>query len=308
VTSLKDRQRAAARARLEREMAERAKVAQKRRQRGAVIGAAVAVVLVIGIVVWIVAASGGKKATPAAGSSSSPSASAAPVSCQWVPNPDPSASPAPAANPDLKNVGLPPTTGIPTSGTQDLVINTNLGQITIQMDLAKAPCTSASFAYLASKKFFDGSSCHRLLNTGDSHVLQCGDPSGTGQGGPSYNFADENLPTDQRPAYLGGQVAMANTGSPGTNGSQFFIVFDDTDLPAQYTVFGKVTQGLDIAKKVGAAGDDNAFATNPDGSQGAGGGHPKTKLTFTTVTAGPVQGASAAPSAGGSLVPSPSKS
>jgi peptidyl-prolyl cis-trans isomerase B (cyclophilin B) len=308
MTSLKDRQRAAARARLEREMAERAKTAHKRRQLGAVIGAVVAVVVVIGIVVWIVAANSGKKPAPTAAGSSTPAASAAPVSCQWVPNPDPSASPAPAANPNLKNVGTPPTTGIATSGTQDLIVKTNLGQITIRMDLAKAPCTSASFAYLAGKKFFDGTSCHRLLNTGDSHVLQCGDPSGTGQGGPSYNFADENLPTDQRPTYVAGQVAMANTGTPGSNGSQFFIVFDDTDLPAQYTVFGKVTEGLDIAKQVAKAGDDNAFAKNPDGSQGAGGGHPKTKLTFTTVTAGPVQGASATPSAAASLVPSPTHS
>jgi peptidyl-prolyl cis-trans isomerase B (cyclophilin B) len=307
MTSLKDRQRAAARARLEREMAERAKAAQKRRQRGAIIGSAVAVVLVIGIVVWIAVAAGGKKPAPSAAASASEAASAVPVTCQWVPNPDPSASPAPAANPNLKNVGTPPTTGIPTSGTQDLVLNTNLGPITIQMDLAKAPCTSASFAYLAGKKFFDGSSCHRLLNTGDSHVLQCGDPSGTGQGGPTYNFADENLPTDQRPAYVAGEVAMANTGTPGSNGSQFFIVFDDTDLPAQYTVWGKVTQGLDIAKKVADGGDDSAFATNPDGSAGPGGGHPKTKLTFTTVTAGAVQNASAAPSAA-SPAPSPTKS
>jgi peptidyl-prolyl cis-trans isomerase B (cyclophilin B) len=194
------------------------------------------------------------------------------------------------------------------------VVNTNLGQITIQMNLAKAPCTSASFAYLASKKFFDGSSCHRLLNQGDSHVLQCGDPSGTGQGGPSYTFADENLPTDQRPAYVAGDVAMANSGA-NTNGSQFFIVFDDTDLPASYTLFGKVTQGLDIAKKVAEGGDDEAFASaNPDGSAGAGGGHPKTKLTFTTVTAGPVQGgASTAPSTTSTApatapAPSPTKS
>jgi peptidyl-prolyl cis-trans isomerase B (cyclophilin B) len=306
VTSQKERARAAARARLEREMAERARIAQQRRQRGAIIGSAIAAAVVIAVVVWVVVANTGKKSSPAAAGSATPSATTGPASCQWVPNPNPSASPAAAANPNLKNVGTPPTTNIANTGTQDLDLNTNLGKITIQMNLAKAPCTSASFAYLASKKFFDGSSCHRLLNTGDSHVLQCGDPSGTGQGGPSYNFADENLPTDQRPAYPGGVVAMANTGTPGTNGSQFFIVFDDTDLPAQYTIFGKVTQGLDIAKQVAAAGDDEAFAgTQADGSQGPGGGHPKTKLTFTTVTAGPVQG-TPAPSA--SAAPTPSHS
>jgi peptidyl-prolyl cis-trans isomerase B (cyclophilin B) len=300
VTSLKDRQRAAARARLEREMAERARTAHRRRQRGAVIGGAVAVVLVIGIVAWIIAASGGKKPATSAAASSSPAASAAPVSCQYAPNPDPSASPAPSANPNLRNVGTPAKTGMPLSGTQDLVLNTNLGQITIQMDLTKAPCTSASMAYLAGKKFFDGSSCVRLNNAGDTHILQCGDPSGTGSGGPNYTIPDENLPTDQRPAYVAGQVAMWK-GAAGTSGSQFFIVLDDTDMTAQYTVFGKVTQGLDVAKKVATGGDDGAFASAaPDGTPAIGGGHPKTTLTFTSVTAGPLQG--------GSTAPSPSKS
>jgi peptidyl-prolyl cis-trans isomerase B (cyclophilin B) len=307
VTSLKDRQRAAARARLEREMAERQQAAAVRRRRGyAILSASLAVVVVVVAVVIVFAVTGGKKKpSPTAAAS----ATAAAAACAWTPSPNPSASPAQPANPDLKNVGTPPTSGEPRSGTQNLTLNTNLGPIVIQMDLTHAPCTSASFAYLASKKFFDGSSCHRLLNTGDTHLLQCGDPSGTGQGGPTYNFADENLPTGQRPAYPAGVVAMANTGQPGTNGSQFFIVFGDTDLPASYTVWGKVTQGLDIASKVGAAGDDGAFASpGPDGSQGPGGGHPKTKLTFNTVTAGPVQGASAspAPAASGSTAPSSS--
>jgi peptidyl-prolyl cis-trans isomerase B (cyclophilin B) len=298
VTSLKDRQRAAARARLEREMAERQQAAAQRRRRGLTIFSIVASVVVIALVVILsVALTGGKKkATPTAAAS----ASAAPAACAWNASPDPSASPAPPPNPNVKNVGTPPASGEPRSGTQNLTMNTNLGTIVIQMDLTHAPCTSASFAYLASKNFFNGSSCHRLLNSADTHLLQCGDPSGTGSGGPSYEFADENLPTDQRPAYPAGVVAMANTGQPGTNGSQFFIVFGDTDLPAQYTIWGKVTQGLDIASKVGAGGDDEAFAgPQPDGSQGAGGGHPKTKLTFNSVTAGPVQSASssAAPSA-----------
>jgi peptidyl-prolyl cis-trans isomerase B (cyclophilin B) len=301
VTSLKDRQRAAARARLEREMAERQAAAAQRRRRGyAILSASLAVVVIVVAVVVVLAVTGGKK-KPSPTAAASASATAAAAACTWTPNPNPSASPAPPSNPNLKDVGTPPTSGEPRSGTQNLTLNTNLGTIVIQMDLTHAPCTSASFAYLASKKFFDGSSCHRLLNTGDTHLLQCGDPSGTGQGGPSYNFADENLPTDQRPAYPAGVVAMANTGQPGTNGSQFFIVFGDTDLPAQYTIWGKVTQGLDIASKVGAAGDDEAFAgTQADGSQGPGGGHPKTKLTFKTVTAGPVENGSASPAPAGS--------
>jgi peptidyl-prolyl cis-trans isomerase B (cyclophilin B) len=296
VTSLKDRQRAAARARLEREMAERQAAAAKRRRRGyAILSASLAVVVIVVAVVVVLSVTGGKK-KPSPTAAASASATAAAAACTWTPNPNPSASPAPPKNPNLKEVGTPPTSGEPRSGTRNLTLNTNLGTIVIQMDLTHAPCTSASFAYLASKKFFDGSSCHRLLNTGDTHLLQCGDPSGTGQGGPTYNFADENLPTDQRPAYPAGVVAMANTGQPGSNGSQFFIVFGDTDLPAQYTIWGKVTQGLDIASKVGAAGDDEAFAgKQADGSQGPGGGHPKQKLTFKTVTVGAVENGSASP-------------
>jgi peptidyl-prolyl cis-trans isomerase B (cyclophilin B) len=276
-------------------MAERAALAARRRKRGAIIGAVAATVVVLGLVIWLVATSGDKKPSPAASASASPSASgsAAAAGCVWHPDPNPSASPAPPPNANLKDVGTPPINGEPRTGTRDMTINTNLGAIVVQLDLAKAPCTAASFSYLAGKHFFDGSSCHRLVNkTGsdpqtqqptDFHVLQCGDPTGTGQGGPKYKFDNEYVPTDLRPAYPAGVVAMANSGQPGTNGSQFFIVFGDTLLDPNYTIFGKVTGGLDIAQKVGAAGDDGAFEPNP------GGGHPKTKLTFTTVTVGDVK-------------------
>jgi peptidyl-prolyl cis-trans isomerase B (cyclophilin B) len=277
-------------------MAERAAAATRRRKRGAVIGAVAAVLVVLGLVIWLVATSGGgKKKAPAA----APTASAAATHCTWKPNPNPSASPSAsqAPNPNLKDVGTPPATGEPRSGTRDMTIKTNLGDIVVRLDLAKAPCTGASFSYLAEKHFFDNSSCHRLVNqTGQDqqtqqlqefHVLQCGDPTGTGQGGPKYEFDNEFVPTDQRPAYPAGVVAMANSG-PNTNGSQFFIVFADTLLPADYTIFGNVVSGLDIAKNVGKAGDDGAFA------QQAGGGHPKKKITFNSVTVGPVQ-ASASP-------------
>jgi peptidyl-prolyl cis-trans isomerase B (cyclophilin B) len=269
-------------------MAARAEAAHRRRQRGAIAGAVVAAVLVIGAVVWVVTAvTGGKKSTPSAAASSSAAAH-----CTWSPSPNPSASPSQAANPNLKNVGTPPASGEPRSGTRDMTINTNLGNVVVQLDVAKAPCTSESFTYLAGKQFFDNTSCHRLVSQSGTdqqsgtatefHVLQCGDPTGTGMGGPSYTFADENLPANQRPTYPQGVVAMANGGA-NTNGSQFFFVFADTTLPANYTIFGKVTQGLDIVKKVGQGGDDGAFASQ------AGGGHPKTKLSFTKVTVGPVQ-------------------
>src|SRR5205814_8111312 len=156
----------------------------------------------------------------------------------------------------------PPATGEPRSGVRDMTIKTNVGDIVIRLDLAKAPCTGASMTYLAEKHFYDNTSCHRLVNqtgqdqqTGEvqeMHVLQCGDPTGTGQGGPKYSFDNEYVPTDLRPAYPAGVVAMANSGGSNTNGSQFFIVFGGTLLDPNYTILGKRTKGLDNAQKGGA--------------------------------------------------------
>jgi peptidyl-prolyl cis-trans isomerase B (cyclophilin B) len=298
-------------------MAERAAAATKRRQRLTIIGAGAAAALVIVLViVLVVVNSGGKKATPSASGSASASSSASAAAagtCTWHPNPDPSASPAPSANPNLRDVGTPPASGNPTKGYRDMTINTNLGQIVIELNLSKAPCTGASFTYLAGKNFFNGSSCHRMVNKSgtdpqsgqpsDFHVLQCGDPSGTGQGGPKYQFDNEYVPTDLRPAYPAAVEAMANSGGSSTNGSQFFIVFGDTLLDANYTIFGRVIKGLDVAQKVGAAGDDGSFEPNP------GGGKPKLKLTFTSVTVGSISDTPApAPAPSPSPSPSPSHS
>jgi peptidyl-prolyl cis-trans isomerase B (cyclophilin B) len=142
-------------------------------------------------------------------------------------------------------------------------------------------------AYLASKGFYNNSSCHRLVD--GIFALQCGDPSGTGSGGATYSFANENLPTGKLPTYHAGDVAMANTGQPNSNGSQFFFLYDNSQLQADYSLWGKVIEGFDVVKKVAAGGDDGAFADQ------AGGGHPKIPLTFTTVTAGPVSPTSVAP-------------
>jgi peptidyl-prolyl cis-trans isomerase B (cyclophilin B) len=273
VTSNRERQqRAAARARLEREMTLRAEAAQRRRRSQAVIGAGVAVVLVIvGVVLLVTLTGKGKKSKTAA------SASATPTSCSWKPRIDPSASPAAQAPPGVKDVGTPAATGEPRSGTQTMTITMNVGTVEVQVDTAHAPCTAASFTYLASKKFFDDTPCHRLTTSG-IYVLQCGDPSGTGTGGPSYEFADENLPTGKRPAYPAGTVAMANAGA-GTNGSQFFIVYKDIDqLPPNYTILGKVTKGLDVIQKIADAGVNPTDPSNP------GDGKPKTTTTIQSLT------------------------
>jgi peptidyl-prolyl cis-trans isomerase B (cyclophilin B) len=286
VSSERDnRQRAAARARLEREMAARQEAARRKRVLQARIGAGVAAVVVLGAVVWIiVAATGGTSSTPSADG---------PVTCTWTdataglptPDPDPSASPGVTPTktlPDgMKDVGLPPTT-VPHKGYQVLTFDTNLGEIKVQMDLSKTPCTAASLSYLAGKKFYDGSACHRLVD--EIFALQCGDPTGTGSGGTTYNMADENLPTGKLPAYHAGDVAMANTGQPGTNNSQFFFIYDASQLPANYSLWGQVIKGEAIVKQVGAGGNDGAF----EGDGQAGGGHPKIAVTFKTVTAGPI--------------------
>jgi peptidyl-prolyl cis-trans isomerase B (cyclophilin B) len=276
-TNRERQQRAAARARLEREMTVRAEAAQKRRRTQAVIGAGAAVlVVVVGVVLLVTLTGNDKKKSSTAGSS--PSASASPTACQWKPKVDPSASPAAAPPPgSIKDVGTPPASGEPRSGTQTMTLTLNVGTVEVQVDTAHAPCTAASFTYLASKKFFDNTPCHRLTTEG-IYVLQCGDPSGTGAGGPSYEFADENLPTDKRPAYPAGTIAMANAGA-GTNGSQFFIVYKDIDqLPPNYTVWGKVTKGLDVVQKVADAGVTPADPSNP------GDGKPKMAVTIQSLT------------------------
>ena len=276
MSSIKDRQRAAARARLEKEMAERATAARKRRQRQAVIGSALAVVVVVAGAVWLVTSLGkdGDKSDNAA----APGPATGTATCTWTPD---NAS----GNPNLKDVGTPPTS-VPNTGTEIMTLDTNLGVIEAKLDLSKVPCTAASFAYLSSKKFFDNSKCHRLVDSDGFKVLQCGDPKATGKGyrktdgygGPTYKFAEENLPTGQEKPYPEGVIAMANNGQPGSTGSQFFIVYGDTQLQPQYTLLGTITKGLDLVKKVGAAGDDGAF------KEQAGGGHPKMETVIKSLT------------------------
>jgi peptidyl-prolyl cis-trans isomerase B (cyclophilin B) len=131
-----------------------------------------------------------------------------------------------------------------------MTVHTSQGDIVISLNAAKAPHTVNSFNFLAGQKFFDGSHCHRLTTQG-IYVLQCGDPTGTGTGGPGYQFQDENL---DGATYPTGTVAMANAG-PGTNGSQFFITHIATNwLDGKHTVFGQVTKGQDVVNAI-AQGD-----------------------------------------------------
>jgi peptidyl-prolyl cis-trans isomerase B (cyclophilin B) len=268
VTSTKDRQRAAARARLEREMAQRAEAVRRRRRLQLSIAGGVAVLLVAVGAVYLI--------TSVVGDDDSGTGSdAAGQTCTWI------EVPADQRTPQTVDVGTPPVDP-PRTGTRTMTFTTNFGVIEVAMDLSKTPCTSASMAYLTSKKFYDGTKCHRMFEG----VLQCGDPNAKGAGyretdgtgGPAYRFGSENLPTDQRPPYPGGVLAMANSGSPDSNGSQFFFVYKDVQLQPDYTILGRVTKGLDVVEKATAAGDDQAYANS------AGGGHPKNDVLLQTVT------------------------
>jgi peptidyl-prolyl cis-trans isomerase B (cyclophilin B) len=147
---------------------------------------------------------------------------------------------------------------------------TTQGVITVRMLTDKAPCTTFSFRFLASKGYFNQTHCHRLT-VQRIYVLQCGDPTGTGSGGPGYSFNDENLAGATYPA---GTVAMANAG-PNTNGSQFFFTWKDTTLRPNYTPFGTVIGGMDVLKKIAAAGDDQ--------QNGPGDGYPNRYTAFLFV-------------------------
>jgi peptidyl-prolyl cis-trans isomerase B (cyclophilin B) len=155
-----------------------------------------------------------------------------------------------------------PPAAEPKSGTENVTLSLTGGDVTIAMDRAKTPCTVGSFVHLAKAGYFNNTKCHRLTTTAPLQVLQCGDPSGTGSGGPGYTFADETNPSMTYPA---GTVAMANAGA-NTNGSQFFLVYADSQLPPDYTVFGKITGGLDVLTKIGAAGVAGGGSDGPPAS------------------------------------------
>ena len=131
-------------------------------------------------------------------------------------------------------------------------LTTNCGTIVITTVGKKAPETITQLSMLSKAGYFNGSLCHRLTTQG-IYVLQCGDPTATGMGGPGFTFPDENLPANVQNNYPAGTVAMANSG-PGTNGSQFFLVFADTSLGPNYTIWGRITKGLDIVQAIAKAG------------------------------------------------------
>lgn len=199
-----------------------------------------------------------------AGSAATPShrPPAAPVDCDYTETGTPA-----------RPVSPPPSTGVPMSGTATAVLAMSAGKITITLDRTDAPCTVNSFISLARQKFYDNTSCPRMTVVASLSMLQCGDPTGTRSGGPGYTFPDE-LSGDE--TYPAGTVAMANSG-PNTNGSQFFLVFKDSSLQPDYTVFGHMDKaGIAVLKRIARGGVDN--------SNGPGDGKPKSKAKIVSVT------------------------
>lgn len=155
----------------------------------------------------------------------------------------------------------PPTDTL--SGTWTGQIRTNCGDIEVELFADKAPDTVSSFRHLADAGYWADSPCHRLTTQG-IFVLQCGDPTGTGRGAPGYTFGIENAPADGK--YPPGTLAMARAQDPNSNGGQFFIVYEDTELPVEgggYSIFGRVTGGMDIVDRVAEQGVDGGGADGP---------------------------------------------
>jgi peptidyl-prolyl cis-trans isomerase B (cyclophilin B) len=273
-----EQRRATAKRKLERQLERRAKQARMRRILLIAGGSIVALAVIAAVVITVVSSKNEHKSNTAATTSTAPAASSSaattpagptpPVpplppfkpsantgaNCQYPPSPDPAAKPV-----------KPPRTGkVPTDPAQvSASMATNQGNMGLMLANNESPCTVNSFASLIGQKYFDNTKCHRLTTSATLGVMQCGDPKGDGTGGPGYQFANE-YPTDQYPpndpklqepvVYPRGTLAMANAG-PNTNGSQFFMVYKDSQLPPQYTVFGTIqADGLAVLDKIAKAG------------------------------------------------------
>jgi peptidyl-prolyl cis-trans isomerase B (cyclophilin B) len=172
----------------------------------------------------------------------------------------------------------PAGANVSAQGTVGVTLQTGDGAIGLTLDKALAPCTVDSFVSLAQQGYFDGTTCHRITTAPGLQVLQCGDPSGTGSGGPGYTVPDEYFPELK---YGRGILAMANTGKPNTGGSQFFMIYGDGELPPQYTAFGSITPaGLQVIDTIAKRGSDGSLEPSP------GGGKPVQPVTIEKATVG----------------------
>jgi peptidyl-prolyl cis-trans isomerase B (cyclophilin B) len=254
----------------------------KRRQRVAIItSAAVVVVVLVGVV--LLSSLGGD------GPGTAPEPAADAVTPQAIPTGitplpvRPTALPAtvgceyPTDGEPARPVQPPPGTDVSAQGTVAVDLQTSAGAIPLTLDRALAPCTVHSIVSLVRQGYFDGSPCHRLTTDPGLQVLQCGDPTGLGSGGPGYTVPDEVFP---ELSYGRGVLAMANTGSPDSGGSQFFMVYGDGQLPPQYTAFGSIDpEGLQVVDEIARRGHDGSLDPSP------GGGKPVEPVVIETASA-----------------------
>jgi peptidyl-prolyl cis-trans isomerase B (cyclophilin B) len=257
VPSTRDQQLAKLRAR---RRAERAQQRSRHRKVVAAILAGVLVLAVAGVVIGVAVN---------AGSSDKKSVTAAPSSDEKVACNGPAETPAPAT----RTFKAEPKLTIDPAADYTMTLKTSCGTITIPLNAAKAPHTVNLLNFLAADHFYDGTYCHRAVTSQTLTILQCGDPTGTGTGTIGFTIGEENL---KGATYPRGTLAMAKTSAAHSTGSQFFLVDKDSQLPAQYTVVGHISSGLDVLDKLMAVGNDN--------SSPAGGGTPNQKIYLEKVT------------------------
>ncbi|MFD8496917.1 peptidylprolyl isomerase [Amycolatopsis sp. NPDC059657] len=275
--------REAAKRKLERQLVHRAERAKRRRNVG--IGVTIGAVIAVAGAIWLIVATNGSDSTGTQASATPtkppeikiptqraeavkrPTALANPISCEFK---------AEADRPASKPAKAPANGNVASTGTVNATLKSTAGDIKITLDRSLAPCAVESFISLAKQGYFTDTECHRLSTEG-LQMLQCGDPTAKGTGGPGYSFKDEVFPELK---YGRGVLAMANSG-PDTNGSQFFMVYGDAGLPPNYTVFGSISdEGLQVLDKVARAGiDPSSAATSQDGT-----GKPVTPVKFTAVS------------------------
>ncbi|MEU9119199.1 peptidylprolyl isomerase [Streptomyces sp. NPDC048506] len=265
MVSKDQRRRQLAREKLARQQQRRSTARRKAKHRNVVVAGAVAVAL-------------------AAGAAAYASVGLAGGDDRAAPSTDPCGKPA-QGSPSQKTWKKEPAMSIDTKASYSATLHTTCGTIGLKLDAAKAPHTVNSFAFLAHQGFFDHSRCHRLVDQG-IYVLQCGDPTATGNGTPGYTIPDENLkdPRLKGGVYPAGTLAMANTydgrndKTRNSGGSQFFLVYQDSKLPPNYTPFGTVTGGMDVLRKIAGAG-----ATAPDPQTGNTAPHATVVIDRATV-------------------------
>ena len=236
----------------------------RRRQSALVVTAVVAVVAVaVGAFVLMRPDSTDAAADPTVTATPSESPSDSPSESTGADAENPCPTSTTSGNPEPARFDEVPDPAGAEGRTWNVTLETSCGPIALELDGAAAPQAVASLLFLAREEYYTGTPCHRLTTEG-IFVLQCGDPTGTGQGGPGYSYGPiENAPADD--VYPAGTLAMARVGNQAESlGSQFFLVYEDSTIPSDsaggYTVFGRITSGLELVQQIAAGG------TRPDGT------------------------------------------